>query len=88
MVAFKKATKNEGNIHGDKIDVDSVKYKYESYREFMCKAGELLNSWRNETVYGYGAGLQVPVLSYHLKNDLSINNLRLYLKHSDLAKEY
>ena len=53
------------------LDPAHVAGRYKMFVHTMALVNERLQSLKNEKVYGYGAALMLPVLSYHLKNDLS-----------------
>jgi len=71
MVAFRKAKRKKPNTLPDKITLDKIRKNYELFKNAMKSANEYLNTLKGEKVYGYGAGLQLPILSYHLGNDFS-----------------
>ena len=45
--------------------------RYKSFKIDMMETNKRLEYFQNETIYGYGAALMLPVLSYYLENDLS-----------------
>ena len=55
---------------GHKFSPYTVLDRYNQFSARMEMLGEYVRSFR-ERKFGYGAALQVPVLSYHLKNDFS-----------------
>lgn len=76
LVAFKKNSANKrwkSKFVGDFMDirVEDVKKRYELFKQQMQLINKQLSSIKNEKIYGYGAALMLPVLSYHLENDLS-----------------
>ena len=76
LVAFKKNSTNKewkSKFADDFMSIteEDVKKGYELFKQQMQLTNEHLNSMRNEKIYGYGAALMLPVLSYHLENDLS-----------------
>lgn len=75
LIAFRKirkggtSTKFFNNIWN--ISRSDILQRYNVFRKNMELTQERLLMLRNESLYGYGAALMLPVLSYHLKNDLS-----------------
>lgn len=55
-----------------RIDTGAIRERYDIFRRQMSTVNYLLKSLEGTTVYGYGAGQMLPVLSYHLGNDLSL----------------
>ena len=72
MVAFKRRTRSGRNPLAPRITIGKVRQRYRQFRAVMQSTNEYLKTLAKERVLGYGAGLQVPVLSYHLQNDLSL----------------
>ena len=50
---------------------DDVLAAYSKFRDMMKLAKSQLDLPKGTLIYGYGAALMLPVLSYHLNNDLS-----------------
>lgn len=71
MVAFRKMTEKNINPLPRKITSERIQKNYELFRNTMKNTNEYLKALKGEKVYGYGAGLQLPILSYHLHNDFS-----------------
>jgi len=79
QIAFKKndidIMSNGGDIKSEKVDTridrEKVLSKYALFKERMKNLNLYLQSIDKEKIIGYGAALMLPVLSYHLRNDLS-----------------
>ncbi|MBI5741884.1 MAG: methyltransferase domain-containing protein [Nitrospirae bacterium] len=75
LVAFRKRRTGEVKCCGDVPEVfnmSAIRRRYDIFRRQMSASNEVLESFRNTTVYGYGAAQMLSVLSYHLGNDLSM----------------
>lgn len=48
-----------------------IQKRYQLFREQTRNVGQLLASFANEPCYGYGAAQMLPVVAYHLGNDLA-----------------
>ena len=71
LVAFSK-----GGIHNSvdcrtNIDIGSIKRNYDLFRNQFLATNKILDSLKDRHIYGYGAAQMLPVVAYHLKNDLS-----------------
>lgn len=71
LIAFKK-----GKIHKhfrtvSKISDNDIIENYSHFKNQMNHINNLLETYSQSSVYGYGAALMLPVLSYYLHNDLS-----------------
>lgn len=51
--------------------LDEITSRYALFRGQMATTNEILIGLKGTTVYGYGAAQMLPVISYHLGNDLS-----------------
>jgi hypothetical protein len=77
LIAFRKKIKNTKNIHGGfisknyKITNKKIKEKFQKFTEIMAITHSEIASEDNDRIFGYGAALMLPVLSYHLKHDFS-----------------
>lgn len=75
LVAFKKARSKSANTllksNLEKVSPERVLKNYEIFKRRMNLMNEYLETIKGEKVYGYGAALMLPTLSYHLKNDFS-----------------
>jgi len=71
LVAFRKSAEGKANSKTEKISPERVLENYGSFKKRMDVTNQYLKSLEGERVIGYGAALQVPVLAYHLNNDLS-----------------
>lgn len=72
LIFFKKGKS------GDKLKAklwnmtaEEILDRYRSFKLEMEQIRRRLLDFENESIYGYGAALMLPVLSYHLKSDLS-----------------
>lgn len=75
LVVFKKKTRLSGkkiqhNINS-LISVKKIRADYKVFQQQMHALGSYLKELNNEKVYGYGAALMLPILSYHLHNNLT-----------------
>ncbi len=77
MIVFRKNPSGSTAWHG-KFEHDSVQLsdgevlmQYKVFQDAMKLANERLAVWKGSSVYGYGAANMLPILSYHMKNDLS-----------------
>ena len=89
LVAFKKNSLNKKwkfkfTNEFTSITEEDVKKRYQHFQLQMWLADSQLRSMNSENIYGYGAALMLPVLSYHLKNDLSCLE---YVIDDDKSKE-
>ena len=77
MILFKKKSQKETYGKNDfsssivKFSNQEISKRYALFQETMRITNERLQSFKNRDIYGYGASLMLPVLSYHLKNDFS-----------------
>lgn len=70
LIAFRKSrTKNAAATTA--VTPDEVLERYSLFRSNMAVTAQRLRLLAGETIYGYGAGLMLPVLAYHLGDDLS-----------------
>ncbi len=54
------------------FDVPTIHERYAIFRRQLSTTNEVLKSFEGTTIYGYGAAQMLPVLAYHLDNDLSL----------------
>ena len=74
LVAFAKGGKGQeqrGEIVEPTFDVSAIRERYAIFRRQLSTANDTLKSLEGTTIYGYGAAQMLPVLAYHLDNDLS-----------------
>ena len=72
MIAFRKRKgRINKNIAKDRLSAQQIKIGYDRFGLHMKNLGMYLKSLKGERVVGYPATLMLPVLSYHLDNDLS-----------------
>ena len=71
-IAFKKGEYN-GKFDQDiwRITREDISQRYNVFKQEMSSVNSRLEYFKNERIYGYGAALMLPVLSYFLDNDLS-----------------
>lgn len=85
------------------IDSISIGERYVTFRKELAAANEVLKSFEGTCVYGYGAAQMLPVLAYHLNNNLSLltaildddpnkdgmyySNLPVVIRHSKCAND-
>ncbi|MBT5303713.1 MAG: hypothetical protein HOI47_03060 [Candidatus Scalindua sp.] len=72
LIAFRKS-KNKSEYAGKftKITSSQVLESYKVFKDNMCVTNDRLNLLKGEKIYGYGAALMLPALSYYLGNDFS-----------------
>jgi len=72
LVAFKKGN-YKGKFDKDiwKITPENVIERFAIFKKEMQSVNARLEYFKGETIYGYGAALMLPVLSYFLENDFS-----------------
>jgi len=74
LVAFTKKGKRQKQY--DKIiepmfDISAIRKRYAIFRRELSTVNDILKSLKGTIVYGYGAARMLPILAYHLNNDLS-----------------
>ena len=76
LVAFRKTSKKEINQlqSAEKFGSERILKNYDLFKQKMDITNRYIESFRKEKLFGYGAGLQLPVLGYHLNNDFSYFN--------------
>lgn len=70
LVSF-EISKEKTDISSKKIEAKDIFSSFDNFNNMMQITSDYINSFKLDKIYGYGAALQVPVLSYFLKNDLS-----------------
>ena len=73
LIAF---TKKKGNVKEweesfSKLELSTINGNYNFFLEQMSNMNHVLKTIEGSLIYGYGAAQMLPVLAYHLKNDLS-----------------
>ena len=73
VVAFRKWRGHRDSGEPDSCMLDStiIRERYTVFRTQMSAVNDVLRLLEETTVYGYGAAQMLPVLAYHLGNDLS-----------------
>jgi len=72
LIAFRKS-KNKSKYASkfSKITRSQVLERYKIFQDDMRATNDRLNLLKGEKIYGYGAALMLPALSYYLGNDFS-----------------
>ncbi|MFH1851407.1 MAG: methyltransferase domain-containing protein [Candidatus Neomarinimicrobiota bacterium] len=72
LVAFRKG-RYRGRFDNDiwQITPAEIARRYQVFKQGMAAVNARLKYFADEKIYGYGAALMLPVLSYYLENDLS-----------------
>lgn len=71
LVAFKKSLDGKINHINKTLDSEKILEKYDLFCKNISSLKKYLYSLSGEKIYGYGASLLLPTLSYHLKSDFS-----------------
>lgn len=71
MIFFRKSKGTGNQISTIIPDNKEIAKRYATFKGSMQRTNECLQSYSGKELYGYGAALMLPVLSYHLNNDLS-----------------
>lgn len=72
LIVFKKGRNSvKYRRSAKKLSSKEILRKYGVFQQTMDLAQKRLEEFAGTVVYGYGAALMLPVLSYHLKNDFS-----------------
>lgn len=72
LICFKKDTGNYRPFNSIwNITYEEILDRYKSFEIDMEQSNKRLEYFKNENLYGYGAALMLPILSYYLKNDLN-----------------
>jgi len=75
LIAFQKGKDNsEKKWEAWAISSEEILERYSAFKVDMEQTSMRLEYFTDEVLYGYGAALMLPVLSYNLKNDLSCLN--------------
>lgn len=75
IVAFVKRSKSREKRSGKEspvFNIAAIRERYALFRRQMSTTNEVLKSLEGTKVYGYGAAQMLPVLAYHLNNDLAM----------------
>ncbi|MBL7131599.1 MAG: methyltransferase domain-containing protein [Candidatus Omnitrophica bacterium] len=75
LVAFgkrKKDQKKDSKIFSPLFDVAEIQKRYIIFKQQMSTTHDVLKSFKGTVIYGYGAAQMLPILAYHLGNDLSL----------------
>jgi hypothetical protein len=54
------------------LNEELIQRQLSLFQAQMIQTDQVLKSFAGSTIYGYGAAQMLPILAYHLKNDLSI----------------
>lgn len=72
LIAFRKSKKRSKYADGfPKITRSHVLERYRIFKNNMRATNDRINSLKGEKIYGYGAALMLPALSYYLGNDFT-----------------
>jgi SAM-dependent methyltransferase len=77
LVAFRKKIKNAKDTHKEAIKKNyeisnkKINEKFQKFTEIMAITQSEIGPEDNDVIFGYGAALMLPILSYHLKDDFS-----------------
>lgn len=72
LIAFRKSKgKPENKYKYSKLTGPQVLKRYKVFKDNMRATNGRINLLKDEKIYGYGAALMLPALSYYLENDLS-----------------
>ena len=75
LIAFKKGKRTKRFAsHAKDFSRADILNRYEIFKTSILMTQKQLQLLESEIVYGYGAALMLPVLSYHLGNDFSSFN--------------
>jgi hypothetical protein len=75
LVAFTKRSDGQAKRNGKvspMFDLTTIRERYALFRRQLSATNDVLRSLEGTTIYGYGAAQMLPVLAYHLGNDLSL----------------
>jgi len=68
-VAFRRGGQTENDTVVPIYDYDQVVQRYKLFFEQMRYTAQLLDLYKDQKIYGYGAAQMLPVLAYHLGTD-------------------
>ncbi len=71
LVAFRKKGQANATRISSSVTAETITQNYDFFKRQFQTSGELLDLFRDRLMYGYGAAQMLPVIAYHLKNDLS-----------------
>lgn len=71
LVAFRKRGAPPAGAERLPFDLAAVRARYAIFRRQLATANDVLRALDGTLVYGYGAAQMLPVLAYHLGNDLT-----------------
>lgn len=75
LVAFAKRSNSQGQGNNKVLsafDIPVIRERYAIFHRQMSTVNDVLKSFEGTTVYGYGAAQMLPVLAYHIGNDLAL----------------
>lgn len=75
IVAFTKRSSGRGQQSGKAspaFDLATIRERYVLFRRQLSATNDVLKSLERTKIYGYGAAQMLPILAYHLGNDLSM----------------
>ena len=73
LVAFQKSGKRPiyRKITPAPFDPSEIRDRYYTFRHQLSIFNEVLETFKDTPIYGYGAAQMLPVLAYHMTNDLT-----------------
>ena len=75
LIAFRKdscGALGGGDSENLLYDLNSICQRYRVFQQALSVAHDVLKSFEGTKIYGYGAAQMLPVLAYHLHDDLSL----------------
>lgn len=75
LVAFTKKARHNSISNNNAVSpysIDTICQKYNVFQQGLSVVRDVLKSFEGTTVYGYGAAQMLPILAYHLHDDLSL----------------
>jgi SAM-dependent methyltransferase len=75
IVPFVKRSSGQKQLAGKDLpvfNIPAIRERYAIFQRQTAVANEVLKSLEGIKVYGYGAAAMLPILAYHLKNDLGM----------------
>ena len=73
LVAFRKPKKKYvySDLSPGQFNLPAIQARYRIFQKQFDTANEVLESFKNTLIYGYGAAQMLPVLAYHMRNNLN-----------------
>ena len=83
-IAFQKGQCRNTEVVGSQIDANMILESYDKFKSQIRRVDKQIRSFSDNIKYAYGAGLQLPVLAYHLQNSFSCFK---YILDDDISKD-